>query len=106
MDQLYKIQTIQLNETKDVRFGNGKCSSDMNLFASKNKIINSVANDIINIIKDVIGSKIYIADSFFNILQSGSGTKPHKHLSPFDNRKGYDKKKYSLTYCFRWRPNW
>ena len=98
LDQLYKIQTIQLNETKDVRFGNGKCSSDMNLFESKNKIINSVANDIVNIVKDVIGSKIYIADSFFNILQSGSGTKPHKHLAPFDKRKGYDKQKYSLTY--------
>ena len=98
LDQLYKIHTIQLNETKDVRFGNGKCSSDMNLFESENKIIKSVANDIVNIAKNVIGSKIYIADSFFNILQYGSGTKPHKHLAPFDKRKGYDKQKYSLTY--------
>ena len=98
LDQLYKIHTIQLNETKDVRFGNGKCSSDMNLFESENKIIKSVANDIVNVAKNVIGSKIYIADSFFNILQYGSGTKPHKHLAPFDKRKGYDKQKYSLTY--------
>ena len=70
----------------------------MNLFESENKIIKSVANDIVNIAKNVIGSKIYIADSFFNILQYGSGTKPHKHLAPFDKRKGYDKQKYSLTY--------
>ena len=39
LDQLYKIQTIQLNETKDVRFEMENVHL-MNLFASKNKIIN------------------------------------------------------------------
>jgi len=98
LDQLYKIQTLDLEKTKDVRFGNGKCSSDMKLFENKNKIIESVSIDIINIIKKVIGSEIYVADSFFNILKTGSGTKPHKHLSPFDKQTGLDKQKYSLTY--------
>ena len=32
LDQLYKIHTIELSQTKDLRFGNGKCSSDMKLF--------------------------------------------------------------------------
>ncbi len=98
LDQLYKIHTMELNETKDVRFGNGKCSSDMKLFDTDNKIIKSMANDIISFIEKTIGSKVYIIDSFFNILQAGSGTKPHKHLAPFDKKTGYDKKKYSMTY--------
>ena len=98
LDQLYKIHTIELSQTKDLRFGNGKCSSDMKLFENDNKIIKSMTNDILNIIQNTVGSKVYVIDSFFNILQSGSGTKPHKHLAPFDKKKGYDKKKYSLTY--------
>jgi len=98
LDQLYKIQTLDLEETKDIRFGNGKCSSDLKLFEKKNKIIESVSVDIINIIKKIIGSEIYIAESFFNILKTGSGTKPHKHLAPFDKQTGIDKQKYSLTY--------
>ena len=89
---------MELNETKDVRFGNGKCSSDMKLFDTDNKIIKSMANDIISFIEKTIGSKVYIIDSFFNILRAGSGTKPHKHLAPFDKKTGYDKKKYSMTY--------
>ena len=36
--------------------------------------------------------------SFLNILQTNSGTKPHKHLAPFDKKNGLDKQKYSLTY--------
>ena len=98
LDQLYKLSMIELNETKDLRFGNGKCSSDMKLFENENKIIKSMTKDILNIIEKIIGSKIYVIDSFFNILKAGSGTKPHKHLAPFDKKKGYDKKKYSLTY--------
>ena len=98
LDQLYKIHTIELSQTKDLRFGNGKCSSDMKLFENDNKIIKSMTNDILNIIQNTVGSKVYVIDSFFNILQSGSGTKPHKQLAPFDKKKGYDKKKYSLTY--------
>ena len=98
LDQLYKIQTLRLDKTKDVRFGNGKCSSDMKLFEKKNEIIKLMSNDIINIIQETFGSEIYVVDSFFNILQAGSGTKPHKHLAPFDKKTGLDKQKYSLTY--------
>ena len=98
LGQLYKIQTLELEKTKDVRFGNGKCSSDMKLFEKKNEIIKSFSKDIINIIKKVIGSEIYVVDSFLNILKTGSGTKPHKHLAPFDKKTGLDKQKYSLTY--------
>ena len=97
-DQLYKIHTMELNKTGDVRFGNGKCSTNMKLFETENEIIKSAAKDIKNIIKRIIGSDIYMADSFFNILGANSGTKPHKHLEPFDKRTGLEKQKYSLTY--------
>ena len=70
----------------------------MKLFENKNEIIKTVAEDIISILKKSIGSDIYVVDSFFNILQSGSGTKPHKHLAPFDKKTGLDKQKFSLTY--------
>jgi len=96
--QLYKIDSIELNKTGDVRFGNGKCSSNMKLFETENKIIRSAATDIKAILKKAIGSDIYVVDSFFNILGANSGTKPHKHLSPFDKSTGLEKQKYSLTY--------
>ena len=70
----------------------------MNLFKNESNVIKSVANDIVKIAKDVVGSEIYIVESFFNILKADSGTKPHKHLDPFDKRTGYDKQKYSITY--------
>ena len=97
-DQLYKIHTMELNKTGDVRFGNGKCSTNMKLFETENEIIKSVAKDIKNIVKKIVGSDIYMAESFFNILEANSGTKPHKHLEPFDKSTGLEKQKYSLTY--------
>jgi len=98
LDQLYQLQTMELEKTEDVRFGKGKCSSNMKLFENKNHIIKKVAEDLKNILEKNVGSDIFIVDSFFNILQSGSGTKPHKHLAPFDKKTGLDKQKYSLTY--------
>ncbi len=98
LDELYKINTMELDETKDIRFGKGKCSSDLKLFEQNNKIIRSLAGDISDIAKGVVNSEIYIVESFLNILQTNSGTKPHKHLAPFDKKNGLDKQKYSLTY--------
>ena len=98
LEELYKIHTLDLNETKDIRFGNGKCSSDMKLFEKENEMIKFVAKDMKNILTKTFNSEIYIIESFFNVLKSGSGTKPHKHLSPFDKSLKLDKKKYSLTY--------
>ena len=89
---------MELDETKDIRFGKGKCSSDLKLFEQNNKIIRSLAGDISDIAKGVVNSEIYIVESFLNILQTNSGTKPHKHLAPFDKKNGIDKQKYSLTY--------
>ena len=91
-------KTIELNKTYDIRFGNGKCSSDMELFKNDSKIIKKVSNNIINIIKKNCGADIYIMESFLNILKAGSGTTPHKHLTPFDKASGLDKQKFSLTY--------
>ena len=39
LDELYKINTMELNDTKDIRFGKGKSASDLNFFEQNNKFI-------------------------------------------------------------------
>ena len=97
-EQLYKIHTMELDKRGDARFGNGRCSSNMKLFETENKIIKSAASDIKDIVQKIMGSEIYMADTFFNILGANSGTKPHHHLDTFDKSTGLEKHKYSLTY--------
>ena len=36
----------------------------MKLFENDNKIIKSMTNDILNIIQNTVGSKVYVIDSF------------------------------------------
>ena len=86
-----------LGKTKDVRFGNGICS-DFKLFENESQIIKNVAIDLTNMIEHEIKSKIFIMDSFFNIIKARSGTTPHKHIGDFDKINDLDKKKFSLTY--------
>ena len=97
--ELYKISTIDLDKTikQDARYGNGKCSPDFNLFKN-NSILKNVETDLIKIIEIALKSKIFIIDSFFNILKAGGGTTPHKHINQFDITSGLINKKYSLTY--------
>ena len=94
---LYKMNTMVLGKTKDVRFGNGICS-DFKLFENESQIIKNVAIDLTNMIEHEIKSKIFIMDSFFNIIKARSGTTPHKHIGDFDKINDLDKKKFSLTY--------
>ena len=48
--------------------------------------------------EESVNSKIFIVESFFNILSSNSGTNPHKHIDPFDRSYGFVDQKYSLVY--------
>ena len=95
---MYQINSIELNKTQDIRYGKGKCSPDLKLFESKLPIIKNLEKDLINIMENSVGSKILVVESFFNILSTGSGTSPHRHLDPFDKANGLDKQKYSLVY--------
>ena len=99
VDELYKIKTVELDTTikYDARYGNGKCSPDFNLFKN-NVILKDIENDLISIIEKAVNSKIFIIDSFFNILREGGGTTPHKHINQFDKTSGLIKNKFSLTY--------
>ena len=97
IDNIYKIDSVDLDTTSDVRFGNGICS-DYELFKNKSPIIKNVAEDLTNIIKQAVQSDVYIIESFFNIWRQGSGIKTHTHLTHFDEIYGLNKKKYSLTY--------
>ena len=81
----------------DARYGNGMCSSDFNLFKT-NSNLKKVEKDLTNIMESQLKSEVYIIDSFFNILKSGSGTTPHNHVNQFDKNSGLIDQKYSLTY--------
>ena len=95
--ELYKINSVELDKTKDVRYGNGRCS-DYDLFENNSSIIQTVKKDLTYIMSQAVKSDIYIMESFFNILRSGSGLTSHKHIKDFDEANGLINKKYSLTY--------
>ena len=95
--ELYKINSVELDKTKDVRYGNGRCS-DYDLFENNSSIIQTVKKDLTYIMSQAVKSDIYIIESFFNILRSGSGLTSHKHIKDFDKANGLINKKYSLTY--------
>ena len=95
--KLYEINSVELDKTKDVRYGNGRCS-DYQLFENNSSIIQTVKKDLTYIMSQAVKSDIYIIESFFNILRSGSGLTSHKHLHDFDKAHDLINKKYSLTY--------
>ena len=102
---LYKMENIELDKfdnsrVSDARYGNGKCLRDFKLFEDGSSIINSVAEDLILIMRDAVKTDIYVADSFFNILGAGGGTTPHAHISKLDadSKLNIARQKYSLVY--------
>ena len=99
---LYDIDTKELDKTIDARFGNG-ITTDWVLFENYRFIMENVKGDLINIIKKVVKSDIYVEDSFFNILGAGSGSAPHNHINALDKTNGLNlyKQKYVLQYYLR-----
>ena len=95
--ELYQIETKELDNTNDVRYGNGVCS-DYDLFENNSKILKSVEKDLTKIMTKAVNSDIFIIESFFNILRTSSGLTSHNHINDFDTREGLTNKKYSLTY--------
>ena len=97
LTELYKINTKKLDESKDPRYGNG-IFSDYQLFNTDSLILKNVEKDLNKIMSEAVNSNIFIIESFFNILKSGSGLKIHTHLNKFDQKHNLINKKYSLTY--------
>ena len=97
ISELYKINTNKLDETRDIRYGNGVCS-DYELFENNSNILKIVEKDLIKIMSEAVNSNIFIMESFFNILRSGSGLTSHNHINDFDKTQNLTNKKYSLTY--------
>ena len=95
--KLYKVNSVELDKTRDIRYGNGKCS-DYELFENNSSILKAVEKDLTHIMSQAVKSDIYIIESFFNILRAGSGLTSHKHLNNFDKTHDLINKKYSLTY--------
>ena len=98
INNIYNINSIDLDKTHDIRFGNGKCSPDLKLFDSNIENIKDLRNDLTKIMEKSVGSKILIVESFFNILSTESGTAPHKHIDPFDKAYDLTNQKFSLVY--------
>ena len=97
LTELYKIETKKLDESKDPRYGNG-IFSDYHLFNANSSVLKNVEKDLNKIMSEAVKSNIFIIESFFNILKSGSGLKIHTHLNKFDQKHNLVNKKYSLTY--------
>ena len=95
---LYKLSARSLDETKDARYGSGKCSQDFELFETDDPIIKKVAADLLQSMEKLLGGTILYHDSFFNILGAGGGTKPHAHLKKQDSNFDLNKYKFSLVY--------
>ena len=97
---LTQMDSKSLDRTSDARYGNGRCSRDFKLFSENHPAITQVAEDLTSLIKDVLKSDIYIADTFFNILCAGGGSSPHNHLQEVDGDYGLflGRQKYSLVY--------
>ncbi len=98
IDKLYKMASRTLDNTKDARFGKGSCSPNFQFFEDESSIIKTVSSDLIRIMSDAVKSKVYVYDSFFNILGAGGGTHPHAHVNAQDNVMDLWKQKYSLVY--------
>ena len=98
VDILYKINSLELNKTEGgPLFGNGK-TTDYQLFDNNYQILNTLKEDLYEIMKEAVNSEIYIAESFLNILREDSGSFPHTHIMPFDKNNNLIKKKFSLVY--------
>ena len=101
---LYEMNTRDLDKTPadDARYGNGRCSPDFEMFGDEHSIVKTVAEDLVRIVEIAVKSKIYVCDSFFNILAAGGGTTPHNHIvqGTIDTNPYLDlaKQKYSLVY--------
>ena len=96
---LYDINTRKLDETPDTRFGNGK-TTNYSLFEDNQFIMDTVVEDLMDIMKEAVESNVVIYESFFNIFRAGSGITIHNHLGKFDLIQGFNlsKQKYSLVY--------
>ena len=96
---LYSLKNIQLDNTKDSRYGGGICSSDFSLFEDNSKIITTLANDIREICKkELMIQEMIICDSFFNIFVTGCGQPKHNHVKLQDKLFDIHQNKYSLVY--------
>ena len=98
---LLEMQSRDMDEASNTPvFGNGRCSPDYNLFDASPPIIKAVEKDLISLVEAAVKSKIYLADSFFNIYAAGAGISPHTHLNQLDKNEylKLGKQKFSLVY--------
>ena len=95
---LYKIKTTELDNMRtDIFFGNGG-SSNFSLFDEDFLILKKLKNDLIKIMTEAVKSEVFVIDSFLNIFGAGAGSRPHTHITFFDDLYGFNNQKFSLQY--------
>ena len=95
---LYKLSARSLEETKDARYGSGRCSPDFKLFETDEPIIKKVAAELLQLMEKLLDGKVLYHESFFNILGAGGGSNPHSHIKDQDLDFDLDQYKFSLVY--------
>ena len=82
----------------DIRKGLVRHSQGFNLFKESDNIIQKVKLEVIQILENTLGYKIFACDSFFAIYQGNSTANPHMHLTTWDKRLNIESQKYAAVY--------
>lgn len=101
VDRLYQMKSLEHYPQTDTIFGNAR-GSGYQLFQEDNSpIINTVRDDLVNILSKNFESDIYIKDSFFHIMSAGgAGVNRHNHIGDLDLDPSLNliQQKFSLVY--------
>jgi tetratricopeptide (TPR) repeat protein len=95
---IYQLNYKYLNKTNNTFYGNGRHSSNFQLFENNYPILKKMEDELIIIMEQAVKSDIFIMDSFFNVLSNGGGSNWHCHTGGWDDVHNLNKQKYSLTY--------
>ena len=101
VSNLCKLGTREMDKAHNTPvFGNGRCSLGYSMFTEGFSFLESLEQDLINIMKGAVDSEIYVVDSFFNIYFTEAGIPPHAHLNQLDEDKNFrlGEQKFSLVY--------
>lgn len=98
INEIKSFKKIDFNKTGDARYGAGVCSDGFEFLNSSEKFIRKLKQEIYSHCETVLDGEILHAESFFNIIGAGGGTKPHYHLTPLDISFNQWRNKFSLTY--------
>ena len=81
-----------------IRKGGVQHSRGFNLFESSHQIIKQFEKSFINTVSEILGSELFIDDSFFAIYEGPSAAQAHHHLNQWDKEFNLHSVKYAAVY--------